>query len=136
METIIFKSYYLTKSLYWLCGIGAFLSTLIFLKVELPVGDKFEISVLLVSIGAIFVIYLNRHEPHYIKLDADEFNVVYLNKLIFKKPSAVYLRSNIKCVSENGNLILFSELGKQAIIREKDLEKRDWETLKRYFLSS
>jgi hypothetical protein len=136
METIIFKSYYFNKSLYWLLGIGAFLSPLIFLEVELPVEYKCEITMSFLSIGAIFITYLSRYEPHYIKFDVNEFNIVYFNKLIFKKPSTAYLRHDIKCLSENGNLILFSESGKQAIIRKKDLEKGDWDVLTTYFLSS
>lgn len=132
MNTIIFKSYRLTQSLYWLIGI--LLSTVIFLEFNISVGSKYQISTTLVGLGSIFVLYLNRLEPHYIKFDKDEFTIDYINKFIFKRNVETYLKNEIKAFVNNGVLVLYNQLGTQAIIREKALMAEDWIIIKQYFL--
>jgi hypothetical protein len=134
MNTIVFKGYYLTKCLYWLFGIGAIISTLIFLKLDIPTEYKFQINTTIIGFGSIFVVYLNRLEPHYIKFDSGEFTIDYSNKFIFKYGVKTYLKSEIKVSFNNNVLVLYNNLGNQAYIREKALATEDWIIIKEYFL--
>jgi len=134
--TVIFKSHYLTKSLFWLSGFGVLISTLIFLKIDLPIEDKFQISTTIVGLGGIIVIFLNRFEPHFIKFNNQEFKIDYINKLLFKRGERSYLKNEIKVLVDKKGLILSNDSGRLAIIRRKSLGEDDWIVVEQYFLSS
>ncbi|SHL98230.1 hypothetical protein [Mucilaginibacter sp. OK098] len=133
MNTIVLKSYYLTRSLYWLIGIGILLSTFIFLDLDMSSSAKYQISTTIVGFGSIIVIYLNRLEPHYIKFDSDTFTIDYINKLIFKPATKIYLKKESTVLLKNDSFILYDNGVKQAIVRRKALDQKDWEILKKYF---
>lgn len=134
MNTIVFKSYYLTQGLYWLIAIEILLSTIIFLGFNISVGPKYQLCTTLVGLGSIFVLYLNRLEPHYIKFTNDGFTIDYINKVIFKYNVKMYLKNELKVSINNGVLVLYNNLGNQAIIRERALTTEDWIIIKQYFL--
>ncbi|SDT67256.1 hypothetical protein SAMN05216490_4775 [Mucilaginibacter mallensis] len=131
--TIIFRSYYLTKSLYYLFGLGAITTVLIFLKSNLAVASELQISTTLVGFGSIIVIYLNKLEPHFIKLDEEQLSIDYINKLLFSRPSKVYLRKEISMSLKKNIMTIYHKGVKLAIIRKAALEESDWNLLKEYF---
>ena len=46
----------------------------------------------------------------------------------------MYLKNELKVSINNGVLVLYNNLGNQAIIREKALTTEDWIIIKQYFL--
>jgi hypothetical protein len=134
--TVIFKSHYLTKALFWLSGFGILISTVIFLKIDLPIEDKFQISTTIVGLGSIIVIFLNTFEPHFIKFNTQGFKIDYMNKLLFKRGERSYLKNEIKVLVDKKGLILSNDSGRLAIIRRKALGEDDWIAVEQYFSSS
>jgi hypothetical protein len=133
MNTVVLKSYYLNKNLYWLFGAGALLATVIFLTFNISTANVYQIVMPSLGLGCIVLVYLNRLEPHYIKLGKDEFTVDCINKLIFKYGVKTYLKNQISVSLNKGVLVLYDNLGKKAIIREKAVTAEDWILIKEYF---
>lgn len=133
MNTIVFKSYYLTKNLYWIFGIGILFSTAIFLFSDIAISSSYQIITAILGCACLILVYMNRLEPHYIKFDDDKFSIDYLNKFIFKTDTKIFSRKEIKALLETDILILSDDQGKKAILRQKALDKNDWEVLKQYF---
>ena len=136
MNTIIFKSYYLTKALYWLFGIGAIFTTVIYLEFNTAGIDKNSICTGVVGIMALFVLYLNRLEPHYIKFDNSDFTVDFINKFVFKRGVKTYAKAEIKVSSQPDKLLISNSSGRLVIIRKDALAPNDWLFIREYFFIS
>jgi len=133
MHTVIFKSYFLTKGLYWIGGLAVIVVTPVFLNFKVGMGFGYGISAMIMGLGSMVVFYLNRFEPHYIKFDDKEFTVDYINKVFFKTPTRTFLKNDTSHSLENDVLTISDSGEKKAIIRRKAVDVNDWDVLKLYF---
>jgi len=132
--TIIFKPYFLNKSIYWFCGIGIITSVIVFSQLPIDLQSKFQLNSVLVGVECFFLVYFNRYEPHYIIIDNNDFTVDYNNKFLFKYGTKSYKKSETKTRLNSDILILYPKLGRQVNIRKQAIEQKDWKILNEYFI--
>ena len=133
MTTIIFTSIYLNRRLYWLFGIGALVTVVIFLKLNISEIDVFQIMTGTLGGISIFIIYSNRCEPQYLTLEDTQFKINFINKFLFSIKEKTLLKSQIKIIKSNEKIVIFQNSKKVLNIRKASLKDSDWDLLSNYF---
>lgn len=125
----IFKAIYLNRLLWRVVVIGTILSLFIFIGLDIDISFRYFLSMLIVFTGLLIVFYRNRHDLHKLSIEEDTVELIYFNKVFFKKtPSSHTLASlNTKL---NTDAIEFSENSKIiGLARKGAIDPAEWEEL-------
>ena len=125
-DTFKLKPVYLERLIWRLVIVGAIISLLVFLALNIDLSFKLSLSMLIVFIGVLIVFYLNKYEPEIITVEDKNFEFSYFNKVFFKRRKCVYAKNEIE-VKIGDNIILVSVNGRLiGRIRKKSMEPEDW----------
>src|SRR6185503_3311752 len=131
MNVITFKGYYLNKCTNWWLAFSAIVGIIVFLMSNFTFENRWIFISVFLFAGLNVVMYLNRLEPKFLKLDNENFEITYFTRS-FAKKQALYSKNEVKVLKEFDKLTLSNDTGVIAKIRKKALYAKDWTTLENY----
>lgn len=125
-----FKAIYLNKMLWRLVIIGVIISLTIFIGLDIDISFRYFLSMLIVFIGLLIVFYRNKNELQKLNIGDDKFEIIYFNKVFFKK-KPYYQTAQMLNTKLNNDVIEFSVNNKIiGLVRKASIDSGGWEELK------
>ena len=72
------------------------------------------------------VFYLNRFEPEYIRVENENVEIAYFNKVFFKRKNENLIKSDLTIYQRHDFIEIICNDTLKAVIRQKSLEPECW----------
>lgn len=131
--TFKFKAKYLNKIIWIMVLFGLIISLAIFFGLRMDLSYKYFLSMIIIFIGILVVFYLNRNELDQLSINEEELELIYFNKVFFKRTPSTYLRQNLTFVKTDKLLVLYKGNTKIGIVRKVSTDNQNWDKLLSYF---
>lgn len=131
--TFKFKATYLNKILWIMVLIGLIISLAIFLGLRMDLSYRYFLSMIIIFIGILIVFYLNRNELDQLSINEEELELIYFNKVFFRRNPSTYLRRDLTFVKTDKLLVLYKDNKTIGTIRKVSTDNQNWDKLLSYF---
>ena len=93
--------------------IGVIVSIILFVGLEIELSYRYFLSMLIVFIGLLIVFYKNKYELEKIKLQGEQIELAFFNKVFFKRKPILCLKHDIEVLEL---LLLYRQISKAEFI--------------------
>lgn len=137
MDKIVkFKASYLQKLIWGLIIIGVVFSLVVFLGFDVDIFYGYFLSVMVVFIGVLLVFYFNRYDVEELRLNEENVDLVFFNKVFFKKESKSYKKQDLNTKKSDSLIELNHKNSLVARIRKDSVkDQKEWEEISSYLSS-
>jgi cytochrome c biogenesis protein CcdA len=132
-ETFKFKATYLNKIIWTMVLIGLIITLAIFLGLRMDLICRYFISMIIILMGILIVFYLNRNELDQLNINEEELELIYFNRVFWKRPPSTYLRRNLTFVKTDELFVLYVDNKTIGTVRKVSTDNQSWDKLLSYF---
>ena len=128
------KAIFLTRAFKRLIIISLVVSVLLFLGLNIDLSYRYFLSMLFVFTGLLVVFYQNRYELEKLKIQDENIELSFFNKVFFKRKPIQCKKQGIEVQIQEDIITLYKAKQIIAKVRNSSVNKDDWNKLESYFV--